>query len=73
MAPTKKKHPEAEALFKGPQAPSLSDQAQSDREADAQSVQDKTAKLKSLRLAKETTDREAASDDPMPARLKRRD
>ena len=57
----KKKHPEAEALFKGTDVPSLSEQAQNDRDADAQSVQDKTAKLKSQRLAKDAVDRKAGS------------
>ena len=53
----KKKHPEAEALFKGAEVPSLADQARVDREADAQAVHDKTAKLKTQRLAKEAADR----------------
>ena len=58
MPPKKKIHHEAEALFKGPQVPSLTEQAQSDRETDARAVHAKTAKLKSLRLAKDAADRE---------------
>jgi hypothetical protein len=58
--PSKKKHPAAEALFKTPLVPSLSAQAQSDREEKAQAVQDKTAKLKSQRLAREKEDGETA-------------
>lgn len=75
MPPKKKKHHEAEALFKSPQIPSLSEQAQIDRAADAVALQDKTAKLKSLRLAKVTSDREGASDKSiqMPAGLTGRD
>ena len=66
MPGKKKKHPEAEALFKGSEVPSLADQAKSDREADTQAVHDKTAKLKSLRLAKEEADRESASARSIP-------
>ena len=62
----RKRHPEAEALFKCPQVGSSSDQAQSARAASARAVQDKTAKLKTQRLAKETTDREAASNKSLP-------
>ena len=68
MPPKKKIRHDAEALFQTPQIPSLSDQAQSDRAADAQAVQDKTARLKSLRVAKETTDREATADKPVRIR-----
>ena len=49
----KKKHPEAEALFKGGDVPSLADQARSDREADAQAGRDKTAKLRTQRLSRD--------------------
>ena len=66
MPPKKKIRHDAEALFQTPQIPSLSDQAQNDREADAQAVQDKTAKLKIQRLAKEMTDREAATNKSPP-------
>ena len=61
----KKKHPEAEALFQSP--PTLADQARHDREADAQATLEKTVKLKTLRLAKETADRAAASNKSLPA------
>ena len=75
MPPKKKIHHEAEALFAQPEVPRLSDQAKSDREADAQAGRDRTAKLRSQRLAKEATDRDAASDASMQilAGPKRRD
>ena len=68
--PHKKKHPQAEALFKGAEVPSLSEQAASDREATAQAGRDKTANLRSQRLAREATDREAG-DKSIPAGRKR--
>jgi len=53
---------EAEAIFKDAPVPSLVSQAQSEREANAWAVTDKTAKLKSLRLAKEKADRDRPSE-----------
>ena len=66
MSRPKSKHPEAEALFSGPEVPSLSEQAANDREVTAQAGREKTANLRSQRLAKEATDREAASDKSAP-------
>ena len=40
MPPKKTSHPEAEALFSGRDVPSLSDQAQNDRETVAQAGRD---------------------------------
>ena len=73
MSRPKSKHPEAEALFNGPEVPSLSEQAASDREDTAQAGRDKTANLRSQRLAKEATDREAASAKSIPPGRKRKD
>ena len=56
--PKKKKLPPPEVLFNHPEVPSLADQARSEREADAQALQAKTAQLRSLRLAKETAERD---------------
>lgn len=53
MPPKKKIHQDAEAVFKGPDVPSLADQAKSDREAGEQAGRDKTAKLRAERLARE--------------------
>ena len=58
----RKSHPEAEALFKSSHGANLSDQTQTERTAITQVVQDKIARLKSLRLAKETTHSEAAGN-----------
>lgn len=68
--PEKKLHPEAEALFKVPPlVPSLSAQERSEREEKAQAVQNKTAKLKSQRLAREKEDGEAASNSIPESKL----
>ena len=60
MSHPKSKHPEAEALFSGRAVPSLSEQAASDRAATAQAGRDKTAKLRSQRLAREASSEAAA-------------
>jgi hypothetical protein len=56
---------EAEAIFKDAPVLNLASWAQSEREADARAVTDKTAKLKSLRLAKQKTDRDRPSEESL--------
>ena len=59
--PRSKAHDEAEAHFKpAPEKQSESAQAKADVEASTQAGRDKTEKLKSLRLAKDAADRDAA-------------
>ena len=53
---------QAEASFKQP-APSKAEGAKAEDEAEAQARRDKTARLKSQRLAKEAADKQTASDD----------
>jgi len=47
------------------------DAAKPEREAQAQAVEDKTARLKSLRLAKEAADKEAAAQTKAAAAKKK--
>ena len=55
---------QAEELFNKPQTPNLGEQEKSDRASAAEALHDKTAKLKSLRLAKEAAARDhSISDD----------
>jgi hypothetical protein len=49
----------------------VADQARADREAQAHAVEVKTNRLRSLRLAKETADKQA--DSPTPRESKRAD
>ena len=54
----------AEASFKKGLAPTTpADLAKADQEEAAQAVRDKTARLRSQRLAKEAADKKTASDD----------
>lgn len=65
--PRSKAHDEAETHFKrAPEKQSESAQAKADVEASTQAGRDKTEKLKSLRLAKDAADREAASTKSVP-------
>ena len=60
----------AEARFV--KAQRTTDAAKSDTEAKQKAMRDKTARLKSQRLAKEESDREAAAAAPKPAGKKKR-
>lgn len=74
MATTNNARDQAEAQFKKPQKPGgADDQVLANREAGAQAGRDKTANLKSLRLAKEAADRETRDKAVPVRRLKSQD